>query len=308
MSGGQAGQGAGGQQQQRGATATAAAAAATPANPPKQPHPPHPPKQRGLVKLIYKKGDDLRQDQFVLQLLALMDDLLKREGLDLRLTPYRVLPTGADEGLVEFIPSAPLSRVLSEHRSVHRWLLAQRKGSNADPQGPYGLNRSVLDNFVRSCAGYCVATYVLGVGDRHLDNLMLRPDGRLFHIDFGFILGADPKPFPPPMKLCREMIEAMGGQGSSEFQLFRTLCCEAYNCLRKSAPLLLSLFHLMSASSVAAVRLSPEGAMLHLRQKLRLEFSEEQAVAWMQALIDESSSALMPQVIEATHRFAQYWR
>jgi phosphatidylinositol 3-kinase len=272
------------------------------------PPPPPPPRRRGLVKLIYKKGDDLRQDQFVLQMIALMDDLLKREGLDLRLSPYRVLPTGADEGLVEFVPSSPLSRVLQEHRTVHRWLLAQRKGANADPNAPYGLRRDVLDAFVRSCAGYCVATYILGVGDRHLDNLMLRPDGRLFHIDFGFILGADPKPFPPPMKLCREMIEAMGGAGGSEFLLFRTLCCEAYNCLRKSAPLLLSLFHLMAASGVAAVRRSPEGAALHVRQKLQLEFSDEQAVAWMQSLIDESSSALMPQVIEATHRFAQYWR
>ena len=25
----------------------------------------------------------------------------------------------------------------------------------------------------------------------------------------GFILGADPKPFPPPMKLCREMVEGL---------------------------------------------------------------------------------------------------
>jgi phosphatidylinositol kinase/protein kinase (PI-3 family) len=40
--------------------------------------------------LIYKKGDDLRQDQFVLQMLSLMDRLLKRENLDLRLTPYKV--------------------------------------------------------------------------------------------------------------------------------------------------------------------------------------------------------------------------
>jgi hypothetical protein len=49
------------------------------------------------------------------------------------------------------------------------------------------------------------------MGYRHLDNLLLTKDGRLFHIDFGFILGRDPKPFPPPMKLCKEMVEAMGG-------------------------------------------------------------------------------------------------
>ena len=39
--------------------------------------------------LIYKTGDDLRQDQLVVQLFELMDGLLKRENLDLRLTPYR---------------------------------------------------------------------------------------------------------------------------------------------------------------------------------------------------------------------------
>jgi phosphatidylinositol 3-kinase len=61
----------------------------------------------------------------------------------------------------------------------------------------------VLETFLRSAAGASVATYLLGVGDRHLDNLLLAPDGRLFHIDFGYILGADPKPFPPPMKICK---------------------------------------------------------------------------------------------------------
>ena len=39
-----------------------------------------------------------------------------------------------------------------------------------------------------------------------LMNLSFTFAGKLFHIDFGYILGRDPKPFPPPMKLSKEMV------------------------------------------------------------------------------------------------------
>ena len=43
--------------------------------------------------IIFKNGDDLRQDQLVIQIFRLMDRLLKKENLDLKLIPYRVLAT-----------------------------------------------------------------------------------------------------------------------------------------------------------------------------------------------------------------------
>ena len=69
----------------------------------------------------------------------------------------------------------------------------------------------LLTNRLPATSGYCVVTYLLGVGDRHLDNLLLKSDGHLFHIDFGFFLGRDPKPYPPPMKLTKVMVARLHG-------------------------------------------------------------------------------------------------
>lgn len=67
------------------------------------------------------------------------------------------------------------------------------------------------------------------------------------------------------MKLNREMIDAMGGSESDHYRKFRTLACEAYNILRKSASLLVSLFHLMAGASIPDVQSDPEKAILKLQ-------------------------------------------
>ncbi|KAI9169947.1 hypothetical protein LWI28_019983 [Acer negundo] len=217
----------------------------------------------GTCKMIFKKGDDIRQDQLVVQMVSLMDRLLKLENLDLHLTPYKVLATGQDEGMLEFIPSHSLALILSEHRSIISYL----QKFHPDEHGPFGITATCLETFIKSCAGYSVITYILGIGDRHLDNLLLRDDGRLFHVDFGYILGRDPKPFPPPMKLCKEMVEAMGGAESPYYTRFKSYCCEAYNILRKSSNLILNLFHLMAGSNIPDIASDPEKSILKLQEK-----------------------------------------
>ena len=47
--------------------------------------------------------------------------------------------------------------------------------------------------------------------------------------------GRDPKPWPPPFKLNREMVDAMGGADREPYRRFRAYACEAYNILRKCA-------------------------------------------------------------------------
>lgn len=122
-------------------------------------------------KIMFKSGDDLRQDQLVMQLIALMDRLLKKVNLDLKLLTYGILAVGQNDGLMEFVVgSMPISAVQKHYNnSIGEYL----KHYNLDKSAPYEIAPKALDTFIKSCAGYCVVTYILGVGDRHLDNIMV---------------------------------------------------------------------------------------------------------------------------------------
>uniref|UniRef100_A0A3Q3JRV4 Phosphatidylinositol 3-kinase catalytic subunit type 3 n=1 Tax=Monopterus albus TaxID=43700 RepID=A0A3Q3JRV4_MONAL len=257
-----------------------------------------------MYPVIFKHGDDLRQDQLILQIISLMDKLLRKENLDLKLTPYKVLATSTKHGFMQFVQSVPVAEVLATEGNIQSFF---RKHAPSE-KGPYGISSEVMDTYVKSCAGYCVITYILGVGDRHLDNLLLTKTGKLFHIDFGYILGRDPKPLPPPMKLSKEMVEGMGGMQSEQYQEFRKQCYTAFLHLRRYANLILNLFSLMVDANIPDIALEPDKTVKKVQDKFRLDLSDEEAVHYMHSLIDESVGALFAAVVEQIHKFAQYWR
>ncbi|GMF20318.1 unnamed protein product [Phytophthora fragariaefolia] len=127
------------------------------------------------VTVMFKAGDDVRQDCLTLQLIRLMDEMWRDEGLDLAMEPYKCVATSPMTGILQMVPNSVTTAEV--HRrdgmmgtfkdpSFSDWIRA----NNPDPRS----HKAAVDLFGRSAAGYCVATCVLGIGDRHNDNIMVR--------------------------------------------------------------------------------------------------------------------------------------
>ncbi|XP_020914528.1 phosphatidylinositol 4,5-bisphosphate 3-kinase catalytic subunit beta isoform [Exaiptasia diaphana] len=135
----------------------------------------------GPVKIIFKSGDDLRQDMLTLQLIRVMDRLWKQNGLDLEMIPYGCLCTGNNVGLIQVVDNSETLAKIQKKQSgaisgafgktcLWDWLSQCNEKEQME---------EVTRKFTLSCAGYCVATYVLGIGDRHSDNIMVTKTGQV---------------------------------------------------------------------------------------------------------------------------------
>uniref|UniRef100_A0A671T135 phosphatidylinositol-4,5-bisphosphate 3-kinase n=1 Tax=Sinocyclocheilus anshuiensis TaxID=1608454 RepID=A0A671T135_9TELE len=249
------------------------------------------------VGIIFKNGDDLRQDMLTLQILRLMDLLWKEANLDLRIVPYGCLATGDHSGLIEVVSSADTIANIQKTSSnmaaaaafnkdaLLNWLKDKNSGDALD---------KAIEEFTLSCAGYCVATYVLGIGDRHSDNIMVRSTGQLFHIDFGHILGNFKSKFGikrerVPFILTHDFIHVIqqGKTGNTEkFGNFRQYCEEAYLILRKNGNLFITLFALMLTAGLP--ELTSVKDIQYLKDSLALGKTDEEALKQFRQKFDEA--------------------
>ena len=54
------------------------------------------------MRLLFKNGDDLRQDILTLQVIGVMDKIWLDNDLDLKMTVYKTLGTDCEQGYLEF--------------------------------------------------------------------------------------------------------------------------------------------------------------------------------------------------------------
>ncbi|KII72588.1 Phosphatidylinositol 3-kinase catalytic subunit type 3 [Thelohanellus kitauei] len=250
---------------------------------------------------ILKVGDDMRQDQVILTMINILNKILLHENIDLKLTPYKVIAITPSIGLIEFISSISVAEALSNFGTIQNYF----RTKSPDPDN---IDPEIMENYVKSCAGYSVITYLFGVGDRHLDNLLITPQGKLFHIDFSYILGRDPKPYPPPIKLSTEMVDGMGGLNSKEFEYFLKLCTLAFIHLRRQSHTIINVFSLLVNSNLGEISAEPDKAVMKLFEKFRLDLDDVEAQSHLITLIYDSHKAVFAPFVEKIHKLAQKWR
>jgi phosphatidylinositol-4,5-bisphosphate 3-kinase len=265
------------------------------------------------ISLIYKAGDDLRQDALAIQVFRLMERIWHEARLDLNLTPYVCVATQTLGGLIEVVPRAETvadiqksyggggaSSVFSK-TPVAKFL----KERNASPEA----HVQAVDRFLRTTAASCVATFVLGVGDRHNDNIMVTETGLLFHIDFSKIAGVwqkwnGIKRERAPFVLTPEFVFVFAGENekdSPNWFRFVDLCTEAYNALRSHWRLFVALFDLMLLSGIT--NLQRQG-LAYLHKSLAIGSSNAEARAAFESLIYASLDSVATRLNFGIHLLA----
>ncbi len=176
---------------------------------------------------IMLKNEDIRKEAIIMNIIKLINYfLINEENLDLNIITYNILPISSQYGYIEFVPNSKTLYHIKEdlNFSIQNWIIE----NNSD----FDIGQ-IRENICRSCAAYCIITYVLGIGDRHLDNIMITNKGIIFHIDFGYILGKDPKIMSPEIRLTPEIIDAMGGIHSKYYLKFKDYANRAFKCIRR---------------------------------------------------------------------------
>ncbi|XP_055632335.1 serine/threonine-protein kinase ATM [Toxorhynchites rutilus septentrionalis] len=230
------------------------------------------------VQLI-KGKDDMRQDAVMLQVFSILNVLLCNDKdanrKKLRVRTYKVVPLSRQSGILEWcsntttfggwlVPAHERYRPKDLNPTDARKSFAEMAKSSLktkqekflkicqrlSPVFQYYFFEKFLTpgmwferrlSYTKSVAVSSMIGYILGIGDRHVQNLLVdEKTAEIIHIDFGiaFELGKNlPTPETIPFRLSRDMVAGMGVSGIEG--VFKKSCEKTLEILRNNhAPIM----------------------------------------------------------------------
>ena len=190
------------------------------------------------------------------------------------MTPYEILSTGQNCGIVEFISDSfsidyikkKMQETLGQELDLvdfYRMRFGDEKSKSY---------QDAMNNLADSLAAYSLVCYILQIKDRHNANILInQKDGSLVHIDFGFILTSRLLNFETaPFKLTGDIIRLLGGLEGNGFKRFRERMIEGYQALHEDNEKLIILVQMLaqSQSDLPCFKRGASEAIHELKQRL----------------------------------------
>jgi hypothetical protein len=183
------------------------------------------------VKFLIKKENTLRKEQIVSCVIYLLLFRLKQHEAKINkyydtIPTYQIKMLTTNIGVIEFVENSITLREISDRGyTIQNYISEFNKNEILDV---------IKRRFMSSLAVSCCISYLLGLGDRHLDNIMINKRGQIFNIDYGYLL-ENPKTNilgAPNIKVTTDMIDFLGGQYSEYYKNFKAYLIYVYDIMR----------------------------------------------------------------------------
>ena len=261
------------------------------------------------IVVMLKCGDDLRMDMVTLQLFKIMQELWYVNGLKVKMSLYKVLCTGDQQGMLEMVTnSETLANIHVQESSAFGQMFSKGPIKNWIEKNKEGVStEDAVRNFMLSNVAYCLATFVLGIGDRHNDNIMLKKNGELFHIDFGHFLGNFKKKFGikrerAPFVFTKQFQAVLGNEKSELYKEFKENLKKGYRILRKNQGTIVTLLRILLCTGIE--ELTENNLKFLIKSLAMKKEKDEEADQYIEKQLQVSIDCLMTKVNFLVHILA----
>ncbi|KAL7620953.1 serine/threonine-protein kinase M1 [Parahypoxylon ruwenzoriense] len=301
--------------------------------------------------LLIKPKDDLRTDQRLMEFNSMINRSLKRDAesskRQLYIKTYAVTPLNEECGIIEWVHGLKTLRdillVIYRSRGIvpNYQHLAQMmkdaasgdKNTNMFTEGVLGMFPPVLPNwfiaqfpnpsawfaarlrYTRSCAVMSMVGTILGLGDRHGENVLLEEgNGGVFHVDFNCLFDKGltfAQPERVPFRLTHNMVAAMGVYGYEG--PFRQCSELTLSILRQQEETLMTILEAFiydptldlqkdKRKKNEVVRLNPQSVVDSIKRKVRGLLPDESIPLGVEGQVEE----LIKQAVNPKNLAAMY--